>query len=155
MSEFTKQDLDLLEQRITANVLAGVLDKIEAAFDKQEQRLTALFDKDFDHIDKDFDHIKESLSQHKKWHEKQFDRLDGFDQKITDARMGIREEAIAGNDKQNAITAENTKAIAVNSDRLTTIESEARAKHGQIALIIAIIGTVGVLVWEIIQGMIG
>ncbi len=148
MSEFTKQDLDLLEQRITANVLAGVLDKIEAAFDKQEQRLTALFDKDFDHI-------KESLTQHKKWHEKQFDRLDGFDQKITDARMGIREEAIAGNDKQNAITAENTKAIAVNSDRLTTIESEARAKHGQIALIIAIIGTVGVLVWEIIQGMIG
>ncbi len=148
MSEFTKKELDQLEQRITANVLAGVLDKIEAAFDKQEQRLTALFDKDFDHV-------KESLAQHKKWHEKQFDRLDGFDQKITDARMGIREEVDTGNDKQDSNIAENTKAITANSDRLTVIESEARGKHAQFALIIAVVGTVGVLVWEIIQGMIG
>ncbi len=148
MSEFTKKDIDQLEQRITANVLAGVLDKLEAAFEKHEQRLIALFDKDFEHI-------KESLLQHKKWHEKQFDRLDGFDQKITDARMGIREEVDAGNDKQDTNIAENTKAITANSDRLTVIESEARGKHAQLALIIAVIGTAGVLVWEIIQGMIG
>ncbi len=148
MSEFTKKELDQLEQRITANVLAGVLDKIEAAFDKQEQRLTALFDKDFEHI-------KESLTQHKKWHEKQFDRLDGFDQKITSARIGIREEVDTGNDKQDAIIAENTKAISANSDRLTIIESEARGKHAQLALIIAVVGTAGVLAYEIIKGMIG
>ncbi len=130
MSEFTKKELDQLEQRITANVLAGVLDRLDAAFERQEQRLTTLFDKDFEYI-------KESLTQHKKWHEKHFEHADTFPQKITDA-----------NEKQDLI-------IASNSDRLTVIESEARGKHAQFALIIAVVGTVGVLVWEIIQGMIG
>ncbi len=148
MSEFTKNDMELLEQRITANVLAGVVDRLEAAFEKQEKRLTALFDKDFEHI-------KENLAQHKKWHEKHFERADMFDSRISDAQLGTRHEVEAENDKQNAITAENTKAITVNSDRLTTIESEARGKHAQLALIIAVVGAVGVLIWEIAQGMIG
>ncbi len=49
MSEITKKDLDQLEQRITASVLAGVLEKIEVAFEKQERRLMLVFDKDFEH----------------------------------------------------------------------------------------------------------
>ncbi len=148
MSEFTKNDMELLEQRITANVLAGVVDRLDAAFEKQEKRLTALFDKDFEYI-------KESLAQHKKWHEKHFEREDKFDKRISDAQLGTRHEVEAENDKQNVIIAELTKAITANSDRLTVIESEARGKHAQLALIIAVVGAVGVLIWEIAQGMIG
>ncbi len=146
MSEFTKTDLELLEQRITANVLAGVVDRLEAAFEKQEKRLTALFDKDFEYI-------KESLAQHKKWHEKHFERADTFDNRISDAQLGTRHEVEAENDKQNLTIADNTKGIAANADRLTVIESEARGKHTLIASITAIIGTVGLLVFEFIQGM--
>ncbi len=148
MSEFTKNDMELLEQRITANVLAGVVDRLDAAFEKQEKRLTALFDKDFEYI-------KESLAQHKKWHEKHFERADTFDNRISDAQLGTRHEVEAENDKQNVIIAELTKAITANSDRLTVIESEARGKHAQLALIIAVVGAVGVLIWEIAQGMTG
>ncbi len=146
MSEFTKTDLELLEQRITANVLAGVVDRLEAAFEKQEKRLTALFDKDFEYI-------KESLAQHKKWHEKHFERADTFDNRISDAQLGTRHEVEAENDKQNLTIADNTKGIAANADRLTVIESEARGKHTLIASITAIIGTVGLLVFEFIQGL--
>ncbi len=147
MSEFTKKDMELLEQRITATVLAGVADRIESGFEKQEQRLIALFDKDFEYI-------KESLAQHKKWHEKHFDRADTFDNRISDAQLGTRHEVEAENDKQNLTIADNTKGIATNADRLTAIESEARGKHAQLALIIAVVGAVGVLIWEILQGLI-
>ncbi len=142
MIELTQEDID----RIKQSLLVDLTKIIQDGFDRQDERLTKLFDKDFEHI-------KESLTQHKKWHEKHFDRADTFDNRINDVQLGTRHEVEAENDKQNVIIAELTKAIAANSDRLTVIESEARGKHTLIASITAIVGTVGLLVFEFIQGM--
>lgn len=144
MIELTQEDID----RIKQSLLVDLTKIIQDGFDRQDERLTKLFDKDFEHI-------KESLTQHKKWHEKHFERADKFDSRISDAQLGTRHEVASENDKQNVIIAELTKTITANSDRLTVIESEARGKHAQLALIIAVVGAVGVLIWEIAQGMIG
>ncbi len=56
--------------------------------------------------------------------------------------MGIRHDVDIGNEKQDAIIQDNSRAISCNADRLTVIESEARGKHSQIALIFSVVAAV-------------
>ncbi len=137
MSEFTKNDMDLLEQRITANVLAGVQAKIETEFEKHEARLIA-------GMSKDFAFFKEILDQHKEWHKKHFEKTDTIretqsknkevlEAQITDSRISTIREISRENEKQDEL-------ISKLSDRITTIESEARGRHSQLLTIISIVG---------------
>lgn len=140
MEQATISQADI--ERIRQTLLPELAEMIEKAFEKQDKRLTALFDKDFGHM-------KETLDQHRNWHDDHFKKDDKLlekqtfnkevlEKQITDSRISTIQEISRENEKQD-------ETISRLSDRVTIIESEARGKHSLIALVIAIIGAIGAI----------
>ncbi len=146
--------------RIKQSLVPDLAEMIEKAFDKQDKRLTALFDKDFGYM-------KETLDQHKNWHSDHFKKDDkllerqtankeALEKQITDSRISTIKElegsivavesAIKESIKINTEKDEQRDiAISELSQRITVIESESRGKHSLIAIVIAVIGAVAAI----------
>lgn len=146
--------------RIKQSLVPDLAEMIEKAFDKQDKRLTALFDKDFGYM-------KETLDQHKNWHSDHFKKDDkllerqtankeALEKQITDSRISTIKElegsivavesAIKESIKINTEKDEQRDiTISELSQRITVIESESRGKHSLIAIVIAVIGAVAAI----------